>query len=567
MYIGNMFLLSPVLWMLGAALLVLFLGIAAAPKRDGWIEHFLPAHYLAPSLTAVGLVAAGGLVYWSLLVKDSLQSITVAGEELLVPANALFVTSGGHAQFTVDPFAAIFTFVAVLGTLMVMLLSIDYFGEFQRHKAEYYCLLMLAAAAASLVAGASDLIAIYLSIEFLSLTSYVLAAFDKENRRSAEAGMKYFIYGAACSAVMLQGMSILFGVSGGATSLSGIAQKFSGMGMGSAVTAAGWVGVTFTLVGLGFKLSLAGFHFWAPDTYEGAPTPVTAFLSVVSKAAGIAVLARFVLVAALPGQAGSLSWYWILVILTTASMFYGNLAAIAQTNIKRMLAYSSIAQIGYIMVGVLAAMHVFTREGSALSVPNASIRTQISAAGGHTGPPLPWDLRGVIMYVLAYLFMNIGAFAVVTAVGKRLRSDAIKDYADLARRSPLMAGALAVFLVSLAGVPPTAGFLGKLFVFGSAVNVGMAGHVELIVLAAFGVINSVISAYYYFNVVRLMYFAPASQSETLSISFAARATVVSALLVTLGLIVFTKPVSDLAAQAVYRPLDGLSSLSGGEVDL
>jgi NADH:ubiquinone oxidoreductase subunit 2 (subunit N) len=203
---------------------------------------------------------------------------------------------------------------------------------------------------------------------------------------------------------MLYGMSILFGITGGNTSLSAIAAEFT-PGK-AAYTGAGWVAIMFTLVGMGFKLALVPFHFWAPDTYEGAPTPVTAFLSVVSKAAGLAVIIRFLTVVATPSSPASLSWYWILVVLTALSMFYGNLVAIWQRNIKRMLAYSSIAQVGYMMVGVLAAMHIFNRGGSALGVPNASVRTDVM--GGS-----PMDIQGVLIYVMAYLFMNLGAFAVI----------------------------------------------------------------------------------------------------------------------------------------------------------
>ena len=407
---------------------------------------------------------------------------------------------------------------------------------------------MFAAAAASLAAASSDLIAIYLAIEFLSLVSYVLAAFAKTDRRSAEAGLKYFLYGAACSAIMVYGMSILFGVTGGNTSLSAIA---AGLTAGTAdvgpawTTGAAWVGVMFVLVGLGFKLALVPFQFWAPDTYEGAPTPVTAFLSVVSKAAGLAVMIRFLLVAALPAHPQMLGWYWVLVVLTALSMFYGNLVAIPQRNIKRMLAYSSIAQVGYMMIGVLAAMHTFAgREISLLAGPSAVVRASVNG--------VPWDLQGVLIYIIAYLFMNLGAFAVVVAVGKRLGSDRIETYAGLIKRSPLYACALAVFLISLAGIPPTAGFLGKLFIFAGAIRAGLAGHPELVVLAVLGVVNSVISAYYYLNVVRLMFFSESKEKTAVQSSFAMNAAIVTLLTLTLAVVVAAKPVSELAWGAVFR---------------
>ncbi|MCE5322987.1 NADH-quinone oxidoreductase subunit N [bacterium] len=539
MQIGNIILISPAIWLTVSAIIVLLLGVVASKRPDKGLDHYFPTQYAAPVLTFFGLVLSGAVICWSLgLVGRTLQA-PINGVLTDFPAVGLFVTAGGHAQLTVDPFAAILSFVAIAGTLVVMLLSLDHFGEHQIHKAEYYSLLMFATVAASLASAASDLIAIYLSIEFLSLSSYVLAAYAKSDRRSAEAGLKYFLYGAACSAIMLYGMSILFGITGGNTSLSAIAAGFSADK--AAFTGVGWVAIMFTLVGMGFKLALVPFHFWAPDTYEGAPTPVTAFLSVVSKAAGLAVIIRFITVVATPSSAASLSWYWILVVLTTLSMFYGNLVAIWQRNIKRMLAYSSIAQVGYMMIGVLAAMHTFNRDGSALGVPNASVRADVT--GGS-----PMDIQGVLIYIMAYLFMNLGAFAVVVAVGKRLKSDAIDSYAGLMRHAPFYATSLAIFLVSLAGVPPTAGFLGKLFVFGSAINVGSP---EMIVLAILGVVNSVISAYYYLNVVRLMFFMPAREEIKVVGGTAVNSAIVIMLILTLALAIFAKPASDITAKAVY----------------
>ena len=547
MYLGDSCLILPPLYLSAAAIVVLILGVIAARRPDKGLDHWLPAQYLAPVLTFGGLVFAAGVVIQSLAVIRQSVNAVIGSEVARVPAVALFVTSGGHAQLTVDPFAAIFTFVAFAGTLIVMLLSLDHFGERQTHKAEYYSLLMFATVAASFAAAASDLIAIYLSIEFLSLTSYVLAAFAKTDRRSGEAGLKYFLYGAACSAIGLYGMSILFGVTGGSTALSAIAR---GLTPGAAATGAAWVGIVFTLVGFGFKLALVPFHFWAPDTYEGAPTPVTAFLSVVSKAAGLAVIVRFLTVVATPSAPASLSWYWILVVLTAASMFYGNLVAIPQRNIKRMLAYSSIAQVGYLMIGVLTAMHTFADPGRFWSAPSAVVRADVSTAS------VPWDMQGVLIYLLAYLFMNLGAFAVVVAVGKRLGSDAIEGYAGLMRRSPFYAASLTVFLISLAGVPPTAGFVGKLFIFGGAIRMG-AGHPELVVLAILGVTNSVISAYYYLNVVRLMFFASGEEQPEIRGTAPANAAVAICLAATLAMIVFVKPVADLMGAAVYSAIAGI----------
>ena len=359
---------------------------------------------------------------------------------------------------------------------------------------------------------------------------------------------------------MLYGMSILFGVTGGSTALGAIAAQFS---VPAAATGAAWVGIVFTLVGLGFKLALVPFQFWAPDVYEGAPTPITAFLSVVSKAAGLAVVIRFVTIVALPSAAPTLSWYWILVVLTALSMFYGNLVAIPQRNIKRMLAYSSIAQVGYIMVGVLAAMHIFTRANV-----SGTVRADTLGTGG-----VPWGMQGVLIYIAAYLLMNLGTFAIVVAVGRRIGSDKIDDYVGLMKRSPFYAAALTVFFASLAGVPPTAGFLGKFFIFGGAIKIGVGGSPELVVLAIMGVVNSVISVYYYFNVVRLMFFAEPVSEQEIRGSFAMNAVTAVMLVLTLALVVFAKPVSDLASRAVYtsagylRPRFAAGNVTPGDTNV
>lgn len=531
--IGNLILILPALVMIGAAILVLLLGVIAAKRPHKGLDYFFPAQYGAPVFTAIATGIAGWLVW--------LEFALIRSGKFSIQAFGLF-TVDGNSQLTVDPFAAILSFVALAGTLVVMFLSQDHFGEDMPHKAEYYSLLMFAASAASLAAAASDLIAIYLSIEFLSLISYVLAAYSKTDRRSAEAGLKYFLYGAACSAVMLYGMSILFGITGGNTSLTAIAMGFTGPILFSP---AGWVAVTFVLIGLGFKLALVPFHFWAPDTYEGAPTPVTAFLSVVSKAAGLAVVVRLLTVLGSHDSLSSVLWYWMLVVLTAITMFYGNMVAIWQRNIKRMLAYSSIAQVGYLMIGVLTGMHAFWGPDGRGLASNASVRASVMNASA------PWDIPGVLVYIFAYLLMNLGAFAIVVTIGKRLKSDSIDSYAGMIRRSPFLASALTVFLLSLAGIPPTAGFLGKLLIFGEAIKTGVSSHNELVVLAILGVVNSVISAYYYLNVVRLMFFAPSDSKADIRAAFSMNAVVGVLLLLTLAVLVFAMPVFDVATRAIY----------------
>jgi len=545
-HIGNWTYLFPSIWIAATALIVLMLGITAARDPKGWIEHFLPAHYIAAALAFPSLILYGWNIVLSLNFINGGDRVLMAGKLVGVSAVGMFFDKLGNPQLFFDPFASIMAFLIMGGTLLVMLLSIEHFGEFQPHKAEYYSLLLFAGLAASLACAASDLIAMYLTIEFLSLVSYVLAAYAKTDRRSGEAGIKYFLYGAACSAIMLYGISILFGISGGSTSYSAIAQSFTDpAGAAAATGGIGWVAIAFILVGMGFKIALVPFHFWAPDVYEGAPTPVTAFLSVVSKAAGLVVLVRFITICALPVDAGQLTWYWLLVLLSLVSMFYGNLTAIAQTNIKRMLAYSSIAQIGYMTIAVVTAMHSFAHTGVLNAYPGAGVRAESFGSGQ------PWDIQGLIVYMLAYLFTNIGAFGVVIVVGRYFGSDKIESYAGLSRKSPFYAAAMAIFMLSLAGIPFTAGFMGKLLVFGSAIQAGSA-HLELLVLAGAGVINSVIAAFYYMNIVRIMYIqdSPATNDKPFQVSNAASFVVALSLVAVLAIFFFWKPVSDLASQAV-----------------
>lgn len=545
-YFGNWTYLFPYIWIAASALIVLMLGVTAAKNPKGWIEHFLPSHYIAAALACPSLILFGWNLVLSLNLIGTGSRVQIAGKSVGVSAVGMFFDRLGNPQLFFDPFACIVAFLIIAGTLLVMLLSIEHFGEYQLHKAEYYSLLLFAGLAAAITCAAADLLVMYLSIEFLSLTSYVLAAYAKTDRRSGEAGIKYFLYGAACSAIMLYGISILFGLSGGSTAYTAVASNFVSLnGAGPAASGAAWVAISFILVGLGFKIALVPFHFWAPDVYEGSPTPVTAFLSVVSKAAGLVVLVRFITVCALPSDAAQLSWYWMLVLLSLASMFYGNLTAIAQTNIKRMLAYSSIAQIGYMLIAVVTAMHSYSASFRSETFPSAAVR----AASTRFAPA--WDVPGLIIYILAYLFTNMGAFGVIVVVARLLRSDKIEAYTGLWKKAPFYAAAMAVFMLSLAGIPFTAGFVGKLFVFGSAI-LGGSGHPELLVLAAAGIINSVISAYYYLNIIRVMYLGKADDSEVApeQTSNAAAFVVAVSLVAVLLVLFFMKPISELAMRAV-----------------
>ncbi len=356
----------------------------------------------------VGWTGIAGLV--AALVVTLLPSVGLFGRPRLV----FFET------YAADPFAAFFKIVVIVGAILVLLAALDFFqGRQTTHEGDVYVLTVFMVLGLVLMAAAADLILLFLAIEFVSLVSYVLAGSLKADRKSNEAGVKYFFYGAAASAVMLYGFSYLYGA-GRTTNIYHLAQHIAAFPPAFAVVAA-----VLVLAGLGFKVSLVPFHQWTPDVYEGAPTPITAFLSVASKAAGFAALLRLFYVA-LPPQA----WVAILAVLAAFSMSLGNLVALSQRNIKRMLAYSSIAHAGYILIGVAALAHSLTPVGSGIGA--------------------------VLFYLFAYTFTNVGAFAVAIAIERTLGSDAISDYAGLSQRAPFLAIAMAVFMLSLTGVPLTA---------------------------------------------------------------------------------------------------------------
>ncbi|MBN2386163.1 MAG: NADH-quinone oxidoreductase subunit N [Anaerolineales bacterium] len=324
-------------------------------------------------------------------------------------------------------------------------------------RAEAYLLLLAATIGMSLMASASDLVMLYLAIETTSIPLYVLAGFMKDDPKSTEAGFKYLLFGALTSAVLLYGFSLVYGFAG-TTHLDALTGHFTSFNLIS-------VGVTFlVLAGLAFKVSLFPFHFWAPDVYEGAPTPVAGFLSTASKAAGFAVLIRLFL--AVFSELNT-DWSMILAILAALTMTVGNLIALAQKNIKRMLAYSSIAHAGYAMIGVVA----FSELGMASAV----------------------------FYLLAYLLTNLAAFGIVAALGRVSGSDELSAYHGLSRRNPALALVVLVAFLSLAGMPPFGGFVAKVFVFAAAVQSGWVW------LAVVGVLNSIVGLYYYLNVLKYVY--------------------------------------------------------------
>jgi NADH-quinone oxidoreductase subunit N len=380
-------------------------------------------------------------------------------------------------MLVVDPFSLFFAFLVPAVAAVVVLESVQYARRMPDRIAEYYALVVAIAAGAMLMAASDDLIAIFVALELTSISQYILAGFLRD-QRSGEAGLKYLLLGAVSTATLLYGMALLYGLSG-TTGLPGIA---AALGKATGAQQAGYaLAAVLIAAGFGFKMALVPFQMWVPDVYEGAPTPVTAYLSVASKSAGFAVALRVFLSALSTGQIAS-EWAGAFAIIAAASMTVGNVLAMQQWNIKRLFGYSSIAQAGNFVVGLAA----ISAAGSGRFVLGAS---------------------GVIFFLAAYAFTNMGAFTAIVAISNRIGSDAIADYAGMGRRSPWLAAGLAFCLVSLTGIPPTAGFIAKLYIFNAAVQ---AGLVWLVIVA---VLNTVLSAYYYLGVVRLMYLGTPTSEE------------------------------------------------------
>jgi len=371
-----------------------------------------------------------------------------------------------------DVLSEIFMVMVLAAAGITSLLTIGV--ESLNRKGEFYLVLIVSTLGATLMSGAADLIMVFLALETTTIPLYILAAFNRRDRRSSESGMKYFLFGSFASALLLYGLSLLYGFTG-QTNLYAIAQYLGSSAFSSNAVPV-LVAIALIVAGFGFKISAAPFHFWTPDVYEGAPTPVTAFLSVASKAASFALLVRF-FVAVFPGtvvingQEIQAFWTQLAAVLAVISMTLGNVVALAQKNIKRLLAYSSIAQAGYTLIGVAA----------------------LGAAGQQQA------VASIAFYMFMYTFTNLLAFGVIILFSEATGTDTIADFAGLSRRNPMLALIMTIALLSLAGVPPAAGFFGKFFLFQAAVQS------NLVWLAMVGVLNSIVALYYYLVVIKVMY--------------------------------------------------------------
>jgi NADH-quinone oxidoreductase subunit N len=477
---------------------------------------------LSPELA---LAAVAGLIILSdAFAPRGLTRPTIIGMALVgiaVAAGLAVNLLGRNVQtlsgaLTVDDYAIAFKLMFLAAAFLVVLSSTSLLAAIPRYRAEFVGLLLLATVALMTMAGASELITIYISLEMSSLSIAFLSAWSKRDLRSTEAGLKYFLLSAMASAVLLYGMALVYGLTG-QTQLNAIARELS-----TGSSPALFLALAMLLAGFGFKISAVPFQLWTPDVYEGAPTPVTAFLSVASKAAGFAVTIR-VLQTALPMIEAD--WTTLIAALAVATMTVGNVVAMVQTNIKRMLAYSSIAQAGYVLIGI--------------------------AAGSERG------LSATIFYLAAYTFTNLAAFGAVIGITRVIGSERISDMRGLRERTPGLAFVLAVSLLSLAGLPPFVGFFAKLYIFWAAAEAG------LVPLVLVGVVNSAISLFYYAQVIHDMYMlspvspadaaegAPARPQRDLGLGTAV--TIAVAGVITLGVLSgFFLGAPDAAARTLVR---------------
>ena len=464
MAVHDLYVISPYLAMAGAAVLIILLDLA------------LPKKALLPYLALAALTAP--------FVMSLIQFYDLGASANLLKGAGEFSTEGPSillSALSVDRFALFFNFLIIGCVALVVLASTDYVQSVERFQGEYFGLILFAATGMMLLAAATELITIYVSLELTTLPLAALTAFLL-NKNSSEAGMKFLIIGAISSALMLYGMALVFGFTGSTQ----LAEISAAVGQATGDTPFGnyalFVGIILMIAGFGFKLSAAPFQMWVPDVYEGGPVPVVGFLSVASKAAAFAVVLRVFFTGFFDV---ALDWGILIAGLAAASMVIGNLVAVVQSNIRRLFGYSAIAHAGYILVGVAAG--VKSGDGIFKAPEFAAI-----------GPD------SVLFYLAAYAAANLTAFFAITMINSKINSDQISDYAGLSSRNPVLTIVLALSLLALIGVPPTGIFIAKLYIFTAAVDSG------LVWLAIIGVINSAVSAYYYVRIIRIMFTQPAT---------------------------------------------------------
>ena len=473
-----------------------------------WLLEQADAVAVLPEIILAVLSMA--LLMFGVFRKDDPADAVTISALVALGLAAIFVIWGGagtvtafNGAFVVDTFARLMKVLALFGSAVAIVLSVHFMKRDGSQRFEFPILILLATIGMMMMISANNLIALYMGLELQSLSLYVLAAINRDSARASEAGLKYFVLGALSSGMLLYGSSLVYGFTG-STAFPQIAEYLAAHGAGIGLI----FGLVFIVAGLAFKISAVPFHMWTPDVYEGAPTPVTAFFAAAPKVAAMALLIR---VMVSPFGHSVADWQQILVFVSIASMALGAFAAIGQNNIKRLLAYSSIGNMGYALVGLAAG----TIEG----------------------------VQGVVVYMMIYMIMTLGTFACVLAMRRKgLMIEEISDLAGLARNHKGLAFVLAMLMFSLAGIPPLAGFFGKYFVFLAAVKSG------LYTLAVIGVVTSVVGAFYYLRIVKIIYFdEPAERfdamdSEVRIVAYASGAF-------TVLFVLFANPLIELAAQA------------------
>ncbi|MCL4534542.1 MAG: NADH-quinone oxidoreductase subunit NuoN [Bacteroidetes bacterium] len=521
----NLYLIAPEISIVCLGLLVLVLDLvpnggrrASAGAGKGGLAGMALVALMAPASLLMGLVGRTQASYAGALVQERPEAEALVIEDkkwlgylalvgLVVPAWLLAGLIGWNqvgfsGTFVQDPLALFFKAMFLLAAALVVLSSMEYVRKLRLPAGEYYALVLFATSGLMLMVSARELITIYISLELATISFILLAGFNRADAKSSEAGLKYILLNAVASATLLYGMAIVYGLTG-STYLDGIAKGLN------EISPAALMGLVLLVGGLGFKIAAVPFHMWVPDVYEGAPTPITAFLSVGSKAAGFALVVR-VFTLAFGGPAHTV-WPGLFAVLAALTMTLGNVVAMRQDNVKRLLAYSSITQAGYAMMGLAAATSAST---AALS-----------------------------FFLLAYTFTNLGAFIAIIAFFNQIGSDDIEAYRGLARRAPLLSLVLALCLLSLAGIPPMVGFASKVYLFWSVFDAG------LVWLVIVGLLNSAASIYYYLRVVRTMYLGEPSAEGGLAVGPAARVAMLAAVAGVLVIGVMPWPLIQLAGAA------------------
>lgn len=476
------------------------------------VLHALPEVFLATVATVVLILSFAVPTR-----RKWMEGVTVVGVVgtaiLLIPAAVPLFRPGGEpfaafsGMYLVDKFAIFFKVVFLVATLLVVLMSIDYLPQVGVPVGEFYAILLYSTLGMMFIAAGGNLLSLYVGLETMSISIYILCGFLKKDQKSNEAALKYLLMGAFSSGIILYGISLLYGLTG-TLNLKGVAAGIATLDLSNPALLLAMVMLT---AGFGFKIAAVPFHMYVPDVYEGAPTAVTAFLAVASEAAGVAALLRVFLGAMPHIQVDWTMLFWILSVLT---MTIGNVVAMAQRNIKRMLAYSGIAHIGYVLIGFVAGTEL--------------------------------GISAVLLYVLVYAFMTAGAFAMVILLRtEAVKGDLIEDFAGLGQAKPVAAAAMLIFLLSLTGIPPTAGFVGKFYLFGAAISAGYVG------LALIGVINTAISLFYYMHVARVMYMQESPTPLAVSSSRPLHLALTFAVLGTLIIGVYPGPFLELARASIF----------------